>query len=424
MKSIRINSKYVERGDIFVAIPCDDVEEHISEALARGAALVFAEDSENERVTNVHDARLFASRLARFAYDKQPDVCIALTGTNGKSSTAHFLRQIWSISGKNAANLGTLGLFNDAGKIAPPDIDIPNLTTPDAITLHRIMEYLQTNGTTHFVFEASSHALEQKRLHSAELTAAGITNFASDHLDYHKTREAYLRAKLRLFDEILPTDKPIAVSRDYAEIYEAISRVNKNIISFGTETGNFLTAENIQEFPEKLVFDLRCDGTLFNGVEIGLFGKFQVMNILCAAALALASEMKIEDIIGTFSKITALEGRMEHICSVNGGNVYVDFAHTSEGLCNALGCFRRVCGGRLICVFGCGGDRDKSKRPEMGRIAAGIADVVIVTDDNPRGEAPEEIRRQILTGCPNAIEIGNRREAIIRAMSLIQPGDF
>ena len=424
MKNVQINSKLVKPGDIFVAFPCQDVEDHISEAIQNGAGIVFSESSKNEKVISVQDARLLASKLAKFVYPGQPEICVAITGTNGKSSTAHFLRQIWTYSGRKSGNLGTLGLFIDQEKVEPEGITVPNLTTPDPITFHKIMQYLQFQNIDYCVFEASSHALEQKRCHSIDLTAAAFTNLASDHLDYHKTREAYLSSKLRLFNEILSPNKPAVISMDFPEVYEAVSKVNNNLVTFGESEGNFVRASNIKEFPDQIVFDLYCGAEIFKKVEIKLFGRFQVMNILCAIALAIASGINISDIIQALPKIKPLNGRMEHIRTINGGNVYIDFAHTSEGFRNALECFKKACPGRLICVFGCGGDRDKSKRPEMGKIASEIADISIITDDNPRTESPLSIRQQIVEACPGAVEIGNRREAIHHAMSLIKPGDF
>ncbi len=429
MKNIQINSKFIKPGDIFVAIPCKGVKANIFDALQNGAELVFAERNDAEQcdiknIVAIPDARLIASKLSRFIYPNQPEICIAVTGTNGKSSVAHFLSQIWTYSGITSANLGTLGLFINQEAAFPNEITIPNLTTPDPVTFHKIMEYLVSQKVNHCVFEASSHALEQKRCHSATLTAAAFTNLASDHLDYHKTKEVYFATKLKLFQDILPPDRPAIVSMDFPEIYQEVSKYNHNIITFGMNDKNFVKAKNIQESSEKIVFDLVCGNELFPQIEIKLLGTFQVMNILCAVALALTSGLNPSAIADILPKIKSLNGRMEHIRTLNGGNVYVDFAHTADGLKNALKCFRKVCRGRLICVFGCGGNRDITKRPEMGRIASQLADICVVTDDNPRQEMPEEIRKQIIASCPNAIEIGNRHEAINHALSIIHPGDI
>ena len=424
VKNIQIHSKYVKPGDIFVAIPCDNVEQNISEAFQNGAGIVFAENSNSKNVVLVKDARLLSSRLSKFNYPEHPETCVAVTGTNGKSSVSHFLSQIWTYLEKKSANLGTLGLFIDQQKVKPKRIFIPNLTTPDAVTFHKIMRYLKNVQVTHCVFEASSHALEQKRCHSATILAAAFTNLASDHLDYHKTREAYLETKLRLFREILPPDMPAIVSLDFPDIYERVSEINKNLITFGISKNNDINVRNIRTTSGKIVIDLAYKNEIFHDIEVNLLGDFQIMNILCAVALGVATGIDVSSMVEVLPKIKPLEGRMELVRTVNGGDIYVDFAHTAEGLRNALQCFRKVCKGRLICVFGCGGNRDISKRPEMGRIAHETADICIVTDDNPRQESPEEIRRQIIDACPNAIEIGNRRDAIKYAIALIQPGDI
>lgn len=429
MKNIQINSKFVKPGDIFVAIPCKNIAANISDSLQRGAEIVFAEKSDTvqsdvKNLITIPDARLIASKLSRFLYPNQPEVCIAVTGTNGKSSVVHFLSQIWTYSGLKSANFGTLGLFIEQKAISPKNITVPNLTTPDPVTFHKVMEYLVAQNVNHCVFEASSHALDQKRCYSATVTAAAFTNLASDHLDYHKTKEAYLETKLKLFQEILPSDKPAVISLDFQEIYQEVSKCNNNIITFGMNDNNFVKARNIREFSDKIVFDLVCGNEVFKQIEIKVLGTFQVMNILCAVALALTSGLNPHSIAEALPKIKSLNGRMEHIRTLNGGNIYVDFAHTAEGLENALKCFKKVCKGRLICVFGCGGDRDITKRPEMGKIASRLADICIVTDDNPRQESPEKIRKQIIAACPGAVEIGNRHEAIYYALSIISQGDI
>lgn len=426
MRNIKLNSKQVSKNDVFIAFPCQDVQLHITEALKNGASLVISEcPYPDNRVQIVPDARLFASEIAKKQSPEEPKVSVAITGTNGKSSTAHFLNQIWMNLGLKSANLGTLGLFIGLEKATPRDFKIPNLTTPDAFTLRKIMKYLLSNEITHFVFEASSHALEQKRLHNVNLGAAAFTNLASDHLDYHKTKSNYLTSKLRLFSEILPKRHPAIVSKDYPELYEAVKLLNNSVLTFGLQNKNDINASNIKTYSDKIIFDLNLLGTTYKDVEIKVFGEFQVMNVLCAIALACATtNFEKADIANVLPKILPLNGRMEHVRSIGGGSVYVDYAHTSEGFKNALKCFKKACKGRLICVFGCGGDRDKSKRTEMGKIASELADVVIVTDDNPRTESPESIRSEIIKNCPNAIEIPNRKEAIHKGISLIKANDF
>jgi UDP-N-acetylmuramoyl-L-alanyl-D-glutamate--2,6-diaminopimelate ligase len=334
------------------------------------------------------------------------------------------LLQICHALKKKVASLGTLGLFVGNERYTPKEVVVPSLTTPGAVDLHRILDYVYGVGVSHFVFEASSHALDQERAHSVDLVAAAFTNFASDHLDYHKTNEEYLKAKLRLFSEILPHDKPAVVSRDFPEIYEEVRKLNGNIISFGLGRGNLFRAESIREFESSIVFDLSFDSKKFSDIEINLVGGFQVMNVLCAISLAYAYGFDVQEVVNILPSIKPLNGRMEHIKSIHGGDVYIDFAHTNEGLRTSLASFKKICKGRLICVFGCGGDRDRGKRPEMGETASKIADIVIVTDDNPRTEDPKTIRAEIISRCPKAIEIGDRREAIRYAISLMNSGDF
>ena len=480
MKIMRINSQHVQKGDIFIGIPCSNLKNNVLDAVKKGATLIFVEKKYNDLFENefnnirtlpepniseeftgahvpqnrsvhivhedlrtgvtqklpercrlrkspivyVDDARLTASKLASFCYDSHPKYCVSVTGTNGKSSVVHFLKQIWQSSGKKASNLGTLGLFVADEKVETETLDIPALTTPDAISLHKTLEYLKNNDVTHFAFEASSHALDQKRLHSVPLKAAAFTNLASDHMDYHGTEEAYLNSKLKLFSEILPQENPAIASLDFPIIYNAVKRVHNKIITFGLTEGNFVRATNIEELSNRTAFDLTIGSDVFKNIAVNLFGGFQIMNVLCAIALAYSCDMDSSKIVKTLSKIKQLEGRMEYVCSHNGAFVYVDYAHTSEGFKNCLETFKRNCAGRLICVFGCGGDRDKAKRRGMGNIANQLSDIIVVTDDNPRNESPESIRSEILTNCKNAIEIADRKEAIKYAMNLLQKDDM
>jgi UDP-N-acetylmuramoyl-L-alanyl-D-glutamate--2,6-diaminopimelate ligase len=426
---VRLDSKLVESGDIFVGMKCEGVDSNVAEAIANGARVVFAEGITSGRfpqsnIITVSDARMTASTLARLRYPLQPECCVAVTGTHGKSSVVHFLRQIWTKSGLHAASFGTVGLYVDDEKCIPQGLEIPNLTTPDPVTLHKTMEYLTTCGVTHVAFEASSHGIDQKRLHSATLAAAAFMNFASDHLDYHGTRDAYLAAKLRLFQEILPQDGVIVAPHNDVELRNRLSSIGKKVITFGINAGCDILAKNVALTPRHTKFDLTCHGKRFNDVSVKLFGGLQIGNVLCAVALAYASGLAMDSIVDAAKNVTSLDGRMEYITTFpNGGDIYVDYAHTTDAFRHALQDFRKICTGRLICVFGCGGDRDKSKRAQMGIIASEIADIVIVTDDNPRSEDPASIRQTILSALPGAIEIGNRSDAIAHAISISKHGD-
>jgi UDP-N-acetylmuramoyl-L-alanyl-D-glutamate--2,6-diaminopimelate ligase len=431
MKNIQTNSKTVEEGDIFIAISCKNLKDNIKEAIDRKAGLIFVEEKNKEllydvdakKIVFIKDARLIASKLAKFKHNAQPNCCVCVTGTNGKSSCVHFLNQIWNLCGEISASFGPLGLFIGGRKIENAGIK-SDLTTPDPFILHKILEYLYENNVNNAVFEASSHAIEQKRLHSVDLAAAAFTNISTDHLDYHKTKEEYLKAKASLFLEVLPKENPAVILGDSKLICASVKAIHKNVITFGLDEKNDIKAYNIREYENKIVFDCDIFGRIFKNVTLNLFGRFQALNVLCATGLACSCGAKPEEIIEILPKLKPLDGRMEHIISYNNGEVYVDYAHTSEGFKNALECFKRTCPNKLICIFGCGGDRDKTKRSEMGQIAQDIADIVIVTDDNPRSEDPKSIRKEIINFCPKAIEIDDRKEAIKCGMNMLSDGDF
>ncbi|MDR0640121.1 MAG: UDP-N-acetylmuramoyl-L-alanyl-D-glutamate--2,6-diaminopimelate ligase [Holosporales bacterium] len=431
MGNIRTHSKLVEKHDIFIGIFCEKIKEHIVEAKSNGALLIFADRKAapmlgdvSHGVIFVDDTRLLASRIAKFTYPAQPECCVAITGTNGKSSIAHFVWQMWHSLGKKAANLGTLGLFGiDGERIDCEQLKVPDLTTPDSFSLHRILDFLKSQDIAYFVFETSSHALHQKRLHSVELSAAAFSNLSADHLDYHGTVEEYLKAKLLLFEEILKTDNPSIVPSSQTDVLQSIQKSHRNIVTFGIGYGANIAGKNIRCYHDRIVFDLSIDGQLYRDIELKLFGDFQLMNLMCAIGLVYACGASPDDIVNIIPRITGLRGRMELVLEKNGKGVCIDYAHTSSAFETSLLAFKQFCHGRLICVFGCGGDRDKSKRREMGQIANEIPDVVIVTDDNPRTENPAEIRAEILDACEKGIEIADRKEAIHHAMNMMCQGD-
>ncbi len=418
------DSRLVKNGDVFIAVPCSNVISHIQQALQLGASVVFTEEPliYDTRIVVVKDAFMMASRLARVAYPFQPKIAVAITGTNGKSSVAHFLSQIWKHCGIKSANVGTLGLYIDGEKSGLPCV--PNLTTPDAMSLHQILNYLYENSVNHLVFEASSIALDQKRLNSVTLRAAAFTNLASDHLDYHKTHEAYLNAKLRLFSDVLHQSQPAIISMDNDTLYQQVKAVHPHTISFGYNPQNMIRAYNIDANVDKITFDLDLDGTVFKTLDLNLLGEFQLSNVLVAISLAYSTGLDASKIADTIPYLTVLNGRMEQVAVYNDAYVFVDYAHTTEGFKNALQEFRKYTNRRLICVFGCGGNRDINKRGEMGRIASELADIVIVTDDNPRTEEPASIRHAILNKCSKGLEIADRKDAIKSAIERSRQGDI
>ena len=421
MPKFCVNSSQIDNGDVFFAIPCNDIEHHVEEAKARGASMIFVPNNfahNDQKFIRVNDVRKMAAGFACFLYPRSPQTCVAVTGTNGKSSVVHFLRQIWHLSGKKSASLGTNGLV---ASFDTSEENVPNLTTPGPFEFHKITQYLADHDVTHFAFEASSHALEQKRVHFAKLAVAAMTNFGTDHLDYHISIENYFNAKKRLFTEI-GAEKTV-VSKDEEDIYGKLAPLCKNCITFGFMRYNDFYAQNIREIGQHILCDFYCLGKKYLNIELKLFGSFQLLNVLCAMAIANQTGIELNMIINAVSKLQPLDGRMEYICTYNGGDIYIDFAHTTDAFLMALQTFHNVTHRKLIIVFGCGGERDPSKRPLFGNFAEQFADVIIVTDDNPRSENPAQIRAEIISQCQNAIEISDREKAIRYAISLMQKGD-
>jgi UDP-N-acetylmuramoyl-L-alanyl-D-glutamate--2,6-diaminopimelate ligase len=417
------DSRAVQRGFLFAALPGSKVDgkRFIGDAIARGAAAVLINDAHSvdtavPLVTDANPRRQFAKMAAKF-YAPQPKTIAAVTGTNGKTSVTVFLRQIWEALGQRAASLGTIGML--APGIAQPG----SLTTPDPVTLHRDLAALAAAGIDHVALEASSHGLDQFRLDGLNLTAAAFTNLTRDHLDYHADMETYFAAKARLFTELLPSGGTAVFNID-ASPTARLSRLSQGrgqrIITYGRNPAADIWLSDA--IPEGLGQRITFSGfgekrTLW----IPLLGTFQAWNALCALALAIACGAPAAAAFDAVGKLTGVPGRMQR---VGDAPVIVDYAHTPDALQTALNALRPFCTGALIVVFGCGGDRDPGKRPQMGAIAEQLADRVIVTDDNPRSEDAAVIRRAILAACPEAQEIGDRAAAIRAAIAMIKPGDI
>jgi UDP-N-acetylmuramoyl-L-alanyl-D-glutamate--2,6-diaminopimelate ligase len=357
--------------------------------------------------------------IAARYYPRQPEHLVAVTGTAGKTSVADFVRQIFFAAGKASASIGTLGVITGLRR------DKPTLTTPDIVGLHAELARLALDGVTHVGLEASSHGLDQRRLDGLRIEAAGFTNLGRDHLDYHPTVEEYFAAKLRLFTEVLPPSGTavIAMDGDRAEAVAATARQRgQRILGVGA------AAEEIRVLalkPEGFRQRIRVNalGRDYD-VPLPLAGAFQASNALVAAGLAIAAGIDPDKTFDALAGLRGPAGRLElagrrH----NGAMIYVDYAHKPEALATVLQTLRPLATGRVVAVIGAGGDRDPGKRPLMGAAAAANADVVIVTDDNPRSEEPAAIRRAILAGAPEAIEIGDRAEAIAQAVAMLEPGD-
>lgn len=424
--SLSVDSRSVAPGALFVALAGTkaDGSRFIADAVAKGAAAVLVSTSADlpagltVPALRAVEPRLALARLAARFYGEGPAIALAVTGTSGKTSVAEFTRQILTRLGRKAASLGTIGV------IAPGLVRYGSLTTPDPITLHKTLAELSSHGVTHLAFEASSHGLDQFRLDGVPLTAAAFTNLGRDHLDYHPTTEAYFAAKLRLFTERLEPGKTAVINADGARASDVESAAHARglkVFSVGANGHELrLVSREMAGFRQRLTIE--HNGKSY-AVELPLIGAYQVENALVAAGLAIAAGEAVDQTLDALPHLEGVKGRLEIAGEKNGGLAVVDYAHKPEALVAALEACRPFATGKLICVFGCGGDRDRGKRPIMGEISTRLADVTIVTDDNPRTEVPAAIRAEILAAAPGAIEIGDRAEAIAAAVAQMGPGD-
>ena len=427
------DSRAVAPGFVFFAVPGarGDGLAYAAEAAASGALAVVAERTpaglpDGVAGIVVPDVRRSLSAAAAAFYPEQPPTVVAVTGTSGKTSVAAFVRQIWAATGARAASMGTLGI------VAPDGAVYGTLTTPDPVTLHHDLDRLARGGVTHLALEASSHGLDQHRLDGVRLAAGAFTNLSRDHLDYHPTVEHYLAAKLRLFADLLAPGQAAVIDADgdvAPRVIAAAHARGLRVFTVGTHGEDIrLVAARPEASATRLT--LAYNGA-FGGpigpaeidVLLPLAGTFQVSNALVAAGLCIATGTDPRTVFSVLTELQGAPGRLEHVGARRGAPIYVDYAHKPDALEKVLSTLRPYAPGRLVAVFGCGGDRDPGKRPMMGEIAARLADVVIVTDDNPRSEDPAAIRAAILAGAPGALEIGDRAEAIAAAVSLLGPGD-
>ena len=422
---ITADSRRVAPGYLFAALPGSrtDGRSFIPAALEAGAAAVLApDDVEGLPVPVAHasDLRRAYALAARALNPVQPRVCVAVTGTNGKTSVAVFCRQIFERLGRSAASMGTLGVRAGADQITPP-----GLTTPDAADVSALLADLAGRGVTHLALEASSHGIDQRRLDGVELVAAGFTNLSQDHLDYHGTMGVYRAAKLRLFEALLPRGRTAVINADseaFADFAAAAVLSGQSVLSVG-QRGQGLRLLERTLLPEGQRLKLRVGSNVFD-VELPLAGAFQASNAMVAAGLCMAAGEPADAVLEALEHLQGAPGRLQRIGSgPRGGEAYIDYAHTPDGLETVLTALRPHARGRLIVVFGAGGDRDRGKRPLMGEAATRLADVAIVTDDNPRSEDPAAIRAAILAAAPGAREIGDRRAAITAACAMLQDGD-
>ena len=426
---IASDSRKVGQGSVFFAVPGTKVDgmSFVPQATTAGAAAIVGEAGRPSGLpgdvayVQVSDVRKALALAASRFYPQQPERVVAVTGTSGKSSVADFTRQLFAALGYKSASLGTLGVITSDGAA------YGSLTTPDPISLHQTLDKLAKDGVTRLAMEASSHGIDQRRLDGVRLSAAGFTNLGRDHLDYHSTTEAYAAAKLRLFDTLLPRDAPAIINADgpYADVFQ--QGVRKCGLTLLTTGSMGETLRLVEARPEGFTQALTVEafGKTFE-TTLPLLGGFQVENALVAAGLVLSveGEGRAAEVFEGFRTLKGVSGRLEQVGEVDGAICIVDYAHKPDALAHVLDALRPFAKGRLVCILGCGGDRDRGKRPLMGRIAADKADVVIVTDDNPRSEDPAAIRAEVLKGAPGAREIGDRALAIRTAVKELQRGDI
>ncbi len=437
------DTRDVRRGYLFAALKgvTHDGVDFIPQAIANGATYILAPTgtkATGAELIESDNPRLDFAKLASAFYKSQPDYIIAITGTNGKTSVADFVRQIFELKGLKSASIGTLGLISNhvSGQ--------NGMTTPDPVTLHKLLADLKQADVNHVAMEASSHGLDQYRLDGVKPKVAAFTNLSQDHLDYHETMENYFDAKARLFTEVLSDDGmaivnlddewglKLAMSLREGKAAAAIqnSENNKNsgfprlarndVILFGKHENADLRL--ISQTPTATGQDIQIQ---YKGqthdIHLPLIGLFQAYNVMCAVACCIA--IGIEDVFEILSQLKGVKGRVELAAVASDRAAYIDYAHTPDALEQVLTALRPHVENRLICVFGAGGDRDKTKRPLMGKAVATHADIAIITDDNPRSEDPAIIRADIQTACPNAMNIGGREDAIKQAIDMMNDGD-
>lgn len=450
VKGITQDSRNVKPGYLFAALKGANFDgtQFIDAAIEKGAVAILSgqlpDASDQEwKVKNPEicflshsNPKLALAQIAANFYQEQPETIVAITGTNGKTSCAYFCTQLWQLLGINSASIGTIGIVSSKGLAYGAT---GSMTTPDPIKLHEILADLSKNGVTNLAMEASSHGLDQYRLDGVNVKAAAFTNLTRDHLDYHGTLENYLAAKLRLFEvmkngvAVINSDIP-----ESTEIIKLCEQQRHKIWSVGKK-GNYIKIIEIKpsRIGQKITFEI--EGKICN-IDTHLIGEFQAYNLLTAVALVVACGADFDEVLKVLSDVEAVPGRMQgvgfcagnHVPGAGKGNelpealprIYVDYAHTPDALEKALLVLKPYSSsGKLWVIFGCGGDRDKGKRPQMGAVAANLADVVVVTDDNPRSEVPEVVRSEIMAVCKNALEIGDRAEAISYAIKNMAAND-
>ncbi|MEM9617234.1 MAG: UDP-N-acetylmuramoyl-L-alanyl-D-glutamate--2,6-diaminopimelate ligase [Pseudomonadota bacterium] len=423
---ITADSRAVENGFLFAALPgtVADGKRFISQAEKRGAAAVLACPGAHAGVPIVFDEsprRRLSDMAAKF-YPRQPSVIAGITGTNGKTSTAQFATELWSLCGESAGSVGTLGAVGENYEYKLIH------TTPDPVTLHKVLDEMAGVGITHLAMEVSSHGLAQHRADGARFSIAAFTNITQDHLDYHSSFDDYFDAKARLFKRLLPASGAIVLNADGAGA-DAIMKIaeERGVRTITTgKAGYDIKLANAAPRSSGLDLEIQADGENYK-LHLSLIGAFQVENALLAAGIVIASGEPASRVLPLLESLTGVSGRMQRVAKISmtegSAGIYVDYAHTPDAVAAALRAIRPHAAARVIVIIGAGGDRDREKRRLMGASAQKYADAVIVTDDNPRTENPGYIRRDVMGGCPEAVEIGDRREAISYGIGMLGAGD-
>ncbi|MDC7785381.1 UDP-N-acetylmuramoyl-L-alanyl-D-glutamate--2,6-diaminopimelate ligase [Rhodoplanes sp. TEM] len=425
--AVTADSRAATPGALFAAVPGTRADglTYVPAALANGAVAVMAERApatplpDGVALVLVENVRAALARAAARLHARQPAVIAAVTGTSGKTSVASYTRQLWAALGHQAASIGTIGL------VTPTEEHYGSLTTPDPVALHATLDRIAGEGVTHLALEASSHGIEQHRLDGVRVAVAGFTNITRDHLDYHLTFEAYLTAKLGLFERLLAPDGTAVIDIDHPHadaVLDAARARGVRILTVGRSSAADIraAAEEIDGFSQTVTI---VHAGRSARVRLPLVGAFQVDNALVAAGQVIATGGEPAAVFEQLEGLEGAKGRLELVGHRCGAPIFVDYAHKPDALAKTLDALRPYAKGQLVVVFGCGGDRDTGKRPLMGAIAAEKADRVIVTDDNPRSEDPTAIRAAILAAAPGAVEIGDRREAIRQAIDDLAEGD-
>ncbi len=424
---ITADSRKVKPGFVFAALQgvAKDGRDYIDGAIKSGAVAILTDARPGEwsvPAIRVDEPRLTLAQAAAAFYPMQPGIVAAVTGTNGKSSTVDFLRQIWSSMGRKAASMGTLGAIGPSGSV-----DLGH-TTPDPVAIHATLDKLAREGVTHAAMEASSHGLSQYRLHGVKLAAGAFTNLTQDHLDYHSDFDDYRAAKMKLFTDLLPVGAPAVLNADSPELeaFETAAReAGLNPFTVGWRGRDLRISEALPRGTgQDLVIQWGDAPGNERKIHLPLIGEFQALNALCAAGIAMSLGDDVNAVLDGLTQLKGVHGRLELVGqTATKAPVFVDYAHTPDGLNVLLRAARPHVRGKLIVVFGCGGDRDATKRPIMGDVARRLADEVIVTDDNPRSEDPTLIRAAIRKGAPDASEIGDRASAIVEGVRRLKAGD-